>query len=295
MAINTADVEAVIRENIDSVLIKPLEESSKFLSLGARIVSSAAPITFPRLAASFNVTRVGESELIPESDPNPVFDPSLKLMPSTMESYKSIVRISSESLRQASVALDSVLTDRLVRDFQVAVDDEAFSSAGDGVLTPKGLFHADWAVPTIDVSDGVTAEALTFDVLHDALGTLLGNDAPTSGLKWLIDPQTLVGLRKVKDTSGRYILDESVSASPGGATLLGIPVVVTKRLEAGTVGKRVALINPASIVVVRDQDPTVKILTERYAEFDEVGIRVTARYDWGFLEPDANVIIEGVA
>lgn len=294
MAINTADVEAVIRENIDSVLIRPLEESSKFLSLGARIVSSAAPITFPRLAASFNVTRVGESELIPESDPNPVFDPSLRLMPSTMESYKSIVRISSESLRQASVALDSVLTDRLVRDFQVAVDDEAFSSTGDGVTTPKGLFHADWAVPTIDV--GTTEAApLTFDVLHDALGTLLGNDAPTSGLKWLIDPQTLVGLRKVKDTSGRYILDESVSASPGGATLLGIPVVVTKRLQAATVGKRVALINPSSIVIVRDQDPTVKVLTERYAEFDELGIRVTARYDWGYLEPDANVLIEGVA
>lgn len=295
MAINTADVEELILDNIQTTLIKPLEEASKFLSLGARVVPSSTPVTFPRLTASFNVGRVGESELIPEGDPGDVFDDSLKLLPSSMESYKTIVRISSEALRQSSVALDSVLTDRLVRDFQAAVDADAFSSGGDGVTDARGIFNPHWAIPTISVDDGTTAGVLSFDVLHDALGTLLGNDAPTSGLKWLLDPATLVKLRKVKDTAGRYILDESVAASPGGATLLGVPVVVTKRLEPGTVGKRAMLMNPSSWVVVRDQNPTVKVLTERYAEFDELGIRVTARWDWGALEPDANVIIDGIA
>lgn len=298
MPINVSDVENLIQDNIQTALIQPLEESSKFLSIGAQIVPSSTPVTFPRLAANFSVSRYGESEEIVENDTDEVFDTPLKLMPSTLESYKGLIRLSNESLRQSSQALDSVLTNRLVRDFQTAIDADAFSDNGDGVTASKGILAASWGVPVLDVSTGggtPVAGALTYDHLHDALGTLLGNDAPTAGLKWLLDPATLVKLRKVKDTTGRYILDESVTASPSGMTLLGVPVTVTKRLEAGTVGKRAMLINPASWVIVRDQNPTVKVLTERYAEFDEIGIRVTARYDWGVLEPAANVIIDGIA
>lgn len=295
MAIDTAAVEEVIKQNIDTVLTQPLEETSKFLSLGSRVVPTATPVTFPKINASFSVARYGESEEIVENTTTSVFDTSLALMPSTMESYKGLIRLSNESVRQASIGLDSVLTDRLVRDFQVAIDTDGFATTGDGTTAPKGIFHADWAVPSIDITDGGVAQDLDFDTLHDAIGTLMGNDAPVEGIKWIMDPTTLVKLRKIKDLQDRYIVTPDVTVSPGGYMLLGVPVVVTKRLASATVGKYVALVNPSSMIVTRDQNPTVKVLTERYAEFDELGIRVTARYDWGFIEPDANVFIEGVA
>lgn len=294
MPINTSDVEAVIREHLDTTLVRPLEETSKFLSLGARVIPSAAPVSIPKLVASYEVNRVGESELIPTEETADVFD-DLKLMPSTMKSYKSIIRISNESLRSSAVALDSVLSTRLVRDFQTAIDKDGFSSTGDGVASARGVFAAHWGIPNISVAEGAEAQPLTYDVLFDAIGQLEGADAPTSGLKWLLDPATLTGLRKIKDGNGRYILDESVTSAPGGGTLLGIPVVLTKRLEpASATSKRAMLINPSSWVVVRDTDPTIKVLTERYAEYDEIGIRITARYDWGTVEPSANVILTGI-
>jgi HK97 family phage major capsid protein len=39
---------------------------------------------------------------------------------------------------------------------------------------------------------------------------------------------------------------------------------------------------------------TVTLLAERYGEFDQVGIRVTARFDIGLLNPEGVVVLDGV-
>ncbi len=53
------------------------------------------------------------------------------------------------------------------------------------------------------------------------------------------------------------------------------------------------LADVSQIAVARDVAPSVTVLTERYAEFDEVGLRVVTPYDLGLLHPEAVAVLGG--
>lgn len=47
----------------------------------------------------------------------------------------------------------------------------------------------------------------------------------------------------------------------------------------------------SQVAVVRDLNPSVTVLSERYAEYDEIGLRVVCRYDLGLLHPEGVVVL----
>ena len=97
-------------------------------------------------------------------------------------------------------------------------------------------------------------------------------------------------MRKLKDASGRYLLTPDITAGAVGS-LFGIPVSVTNKLAAGTA----IVADMSAIAVVRDIDPRVDILNERYADYDQVGIRVVTRYDLGLIRPYAVAVLKSAA
>ena len=97
-------------------------------------------------------------------------------------------------------------------------------------------------------------------------------------------------MRKLRDKNGRYILQSDVSGS-AAFRLFDVPVTVTNKLPAG----KALLANTKEIAVVRDQNPTMTILNERYAEYDMVGVRVTCRFDVGLLRPEGVILLESGA
>ena len=48
------------------------------------------------------------------------------------------------------------------------------------------------------------------------------------------------------------------------------------------------------VAVARDLAPTVKVLTERYADYDQQALRVVARYDAKPLDPSAVLTLSGI-
>ena len=52
--------------------------------------------------------------------------------------------------------------------------------------------------------------------------------------------------------------------------------------------------NRQRVAVARDLAPTVKVLTERYADYDQQAIRVVARYDAKPLDPAAVLTLSGI-
>ena len=68
--------------------------------------------------------------------------------------------------------------------------------------------------------------------------------------------------------------------------LFGIPVTVTKLPEGTAV-----LADVSQVAVARDEAPSVTILSERYADYDQIGIRVVTRYDLGLLHPEAVIVL----
>lgn len=289
MSVKTNTVPELTTEQIQKVLVQPLMEKSQFLACGPTVVDTAGPVRLPKASKydGSDLGWTGESELIPEVDAE--FD-EISLMPSTMKSVKVITRYSNELARQSVISLDAAIKDRMVGDVAAKLDTQFFSAGGDGVTTPRGLFNLP-GTQKVDVNG-----ELSYDVLLDAWGKALGANVNMAALKWVLTPGDFVGLRKIKDASGRYLLQPDVTAD-GVFRLFGSPVVVSSRVPnttGSTPTGRAALVDFSQIVVARDLAPSVTILKERFADYDEQAIRVVSRYDVGALNAEAVVTLGGI-
>lgn len=274
MVETTATNPELLQEQVAKILIQPLEAASVVLAAGPRIFDTASPLRIPKLASSTEPSWIGEGELIPEHDVD--FD-EVTLMPTNRKSVKTLIRFTNELLRQSVIGLDSVLKERLVSDVARKIDD-AFLT-GDG---------ADGSVTGIVNQPGVQTAVLDAsepDSLLDALA--LAHAAEVAPNRWFLSGADFFSVRKIKDTSGKYVLESDLTTD-ATHRLFGVPVTVTNKLPAGTA----VLANMAEVAVARDTNPTVKILDQRYAEYDEQAIRVTARYDLGLLRPEGVVVLK---
>lgn len=273
----TANPE-LLREQVQAILVQPLEAASVVLAAGPRIFDTDGnAIRIPKLVGSSEPGWIGEGELIPEHDVD--FD-EVKLMPNDRKSVKTLIRFSNELARQSVIGLDQTLRARLVRDVAAKLDDAFLLGDGTagsvtGIVNQPGV-----QAGTLDLTD--------LDTLHDAMA--LAHAAEVTPNRWFLSGADYFAVRKLKTTDGKYLLQPAVTqGSP--TTLLGVPATITNKLPQGTA----VLANMAEVAVARDLNPTVKILDQRYAEYDEMAIRVVARYDLGLLHPEGVVVLTAAA
>jgi HK97 family phage major capsid protein len=69
--------------------------------------------------------------------------------------------------------------------------------------------------------------------------------------------------------------------------MFGVEVIVTNKLKQGNA----ILADMSQVVIARDEASSVTILSERYADYDQIGIRVVTRYDLGLLHPEAVIVL----
>lgn len=272
---STGNSPELTQEQVVKVLTQPLEHASVFLAAGPRIFDTAGPLRIPRAPESQadELGWTGENEQITEQEHD--FD-EVKLLPSTMKSIKTITRYSNELARQSVVNLEAAIRARLVADVAAKLDTHLMSDQGDGITTPLGLFAYE-GVENIDVTG-----ALDPDDLLDAQGIALGNAVNVDALRFVIRPSEYTALRKIKDGTDNYLLQPDATRGAVGS-IHGTPVMVTNRAPAG----RAALVDFSQIAVARDLAPSVKVLTERYADFDQQALRVVTRYDAAPLNSEA--------
>lgn len=271
--VSTTTAPTLIQEQVASILVQPLEAASVVLASGPRVFDSSEPLRIPTLTGSTDPSWVAENQLIPDVDAT--FG-EISLMPSDRKSIKSLIKFSNEMARQSNVALDSVLKARLVSDVASKLDDALLT--GDGAAkSVLGLINQP------GVQTGVLNVANP-DSLLDALA--LASAAEVQPTRWFLSGADFYSLRKLKDTSGKYLIEADVTA---GATyrLFGVPVTVTNKLPIG----KAILANMSEVAVVRDLAPSVTVLSERFAEFDQQAIRVVTRYDLGLLHPAGVVVL----
>lgn len=295
MVLSTVTTPELTQEQVQRLLIKPLEAASVFLASGVRIfdVTAAGPVRIPKLVAMDAPNWHGENELITEV--NADFGEVVLL--DGVKSLKSITRYSNELARSSVIALDSALRDKMVTDVASKLDAALVAGAGDPDpvtgrnTTPLGLL----SYTGTTVLPGIGTVSL--DDLHDAIGTALALNTDPNRMRWMLRSEVFVALRKLKDNSGKYLLEPDPTQA-GGYRLLGLPVTVTNRipfnLGVGANETAIVLWDPATVAVARDLAPSVKILTERYADYDQQAIRVVARFDAAPLLPESVVILHGV-
>lgn len=290
MAVSTSTANELTAEQVQKILVQPLEDKSLFLAAGPRIFdTNGSQVRIPKLGGPTTPAWHGENEQITEQDPS--FD-EIVLLPSTMKSVKVLTRYSNEMARQSVVALDAALRDRLVTDVAATIDAQLFSATGDGITQPKGILAWD-DTQRIDAAGA----DLDLDALVDAWGTALAANVDTTRLRWFMRPEAFTALRKIKQGSGsnQYVLTPDATAD-GVFRLFGSQVIITNRLPRNEEEQQsVVLADFTQVAVARDQAPTVKILDQTFGDYDQQAIRVTARYDAAPLNPEAVVIIEGLA
>lgn len=276
MVASTVTIAPLIREQVASLLVAPLEAASVVLASGVRIFDSSEPLRIPRLVSGISAGFVAENTQIPEGD---VTFGEINLMPSDLKSIKSMTRFSNESLRQSAIGLDAVLKTRLVTDVSNALDTALLTGTG-ATKTITGI------TKQAGVSTGVL-NAANPDSLLDAMATAHGNEVQPN--RWFLSGVDFFTIRKLKTTDGKYLLEADVTADTT-YRLFGIPVTVTNKLPVGTA----VLADTSQIAVVRDVAPSITVLSERYAEFDQQAIRVVTRYDLGLLHPEGVVVLKSV-
>lgn len=272
----TANPE-LLREQVSSLLIQPLEAQSVVLSSGVRIFDTAEPLRIPKLITSTEPGWVGEGELIPEHDVD--FD-EVRLMPTDRKSIKTLIRFTNELLRQSVIGLDAVLKARLVSDVSRKLDTAFLTGDGTGNSVTGIINQTGVQTGVLDASDP--------DSLLDALA--LASAAEVTPNRWFISGADFFTMRKLKDADGKYLIVSDLTAD-AKYTLFGVPVTVTNKLPAGTA----VLANMSEVAVARDTNPTVKLLDQRYAEYDEQAIRVTARFDLGLLRPEGVIVLKAAS
>lgn len=273
MANDSTTANTLIKEQVAGFLVKPLERASVILNAGATVFNSSEPLRIPTITEGVSPEWVGENELIPEDE---VTTGEISLMPTNRKSIKVITRVSNELIRMATVSVSSVLEQRIVSDVRTKLDDALLS--GDG---------ADNSITGLLNQPGVTTGAFDAndpDSIIEAIGSL--NALEVNPNRIIVSGADFTSLRKLKDNGGRYLLTPDITAGAVGS-LFGIPVSVTNKLTAGT-----AIVGDMSAVaVVRDIDPRVDILRERYADYDQTGLRVVTRYDLGLIRPNAVAVL----
>lgn len=274
MAQSTVNAKTVIQDQVSTMLVEPLEAASVVLAARPTIFDSSEPLRIPTLEAGVDPEWTAENALIAEDEAT--FG-EIALMPSDRKSIKVITRVSNELIRAAKIGVSTVLEQRLVKDVQNKLDTALL--VGDGAAkSVTGIFNQ---AGTTSVNGALDNP----DTFLDALAAAASNEV--SPTRFFINGGDFFKLRKIKDADGRYLIQDSL-AEDVTYSLFGIPVSVSNKVPAG----KAALVDMAQVAVVRDIDPQVTVLTERYAEFDQVGIRVVTRYDLGLLHPEGVTIIQ---
>jgi HK97 family phage major capsid protein len=102
---------------------------------------------------------------------------------------------------------------------------------------------------------------------------------------WLMHPDTLSYIQTLKDTTGRFLIGNDLSAD-GGHILLGKPVMLSDNMPLNGVGKFPIFYGDFSALHVKvEQGVEVQVLLEKYAEQHALGVVAWASMDSKVVEP----------
>lgn len=273
-------------EQVVATLIQPLESSSIVLAAGPRIYDSPTgdPLRIPSLVGTDNAAWHGENEQITEGGGD--FG-EITLLPTNLKSAKIIHRFSNELARHSIVSIAQTMQAAFVKRTADALDLAFLNGVGtldaNGNRTPIGLFNQTG-------TQSSTLTLTTAGVLNsviDSVGKLLTAEIRDLGsVRWFLSTADFLKLSKIKDSENKGFLQPDLTR-PGVFVLYGIPVIVSSRVPTG----KGLLVDMSMVAIGRDLAPSVRLLSERYADFDQLGLRVTARMDIGLLHPEGVVTL----
>lgn len=284
-------------EDVRSTIIEPLRSDSLLLAAARKVMySHGDPLRIPKISST-NLADIWRAENAQIAESTPTLS-DVVLLPSSLKSAKITSRLPNELVRHAVTSgnIGELLGDNYRQDMARAID--AALLLGDGASdTPLGL--ANKSGVQVVSSVGSLADTAGIDKLHDAVLLAMEANAREENLAWFMAPRSLNSLRKSKAAgSGEYVFqpDPTVPARP---TLFGRPIysspVIPKNLGSSPANKSVIILaDVEQFVVGIDEDLSVQLYDQTFADYDQTLLRIVARFDVAALNPEAIIRLDGV-
>lgn len=196
-----------------------------------------------------------------------------KLTSVSLEGYKIRVpvKVSQQLLDNSQVDLIAYLV-RRIGDALAAKIEREFLIGTSGKV--EGL--AGGVKQTVTA---VSATAFTTDELIDVQDAV--PDIYQANSIWIMHPKTRTAIRKLKDGENRYLLNLDLNTK-WGYSLLGKPVYASDAMPEPAAGAKTIFYGDMSGLACIIRGLRVRVLNERFADVDAVGI-------FGFAEIDAKI------
>ena len=196
-----------------------------------------------------------------------------KLRSVTLEGYmiRVLVKVSQQLLDNSQVDLIAYLVRRIGDTLAEKIEKEFLIGTSGKVV---GLAGGVTQTVTAASATAVTADEL-IDV-QDAVPDIY----QANGI-WIMHPKTRTAIRKLKDSEGRYLLNFDLNAK-WGYSLLSKPVYASDAMPEPAAGAKTIFYGDMSGLACIIRGLRVKVLSERFADENAIGI-------YGFAEIDAKV------
>lgn len=185
----------------------------------------------------------------------------------------ALSKVSVSLINNSQFDIVSYVVNKVAESIALFLEKEIISGAGTNKMT--GILTETKLVKTVDTKDDVpTAD--------EFIATQV--EVPQqyqAGAMWLVSNKTLLAMRQMKDTNGRYFLQNDLT-NGFGYTFLGKPVMVSDQMS----NTNVVYGDFSGYFVNVHEGSSIKVLNEKYA--DEHAIGVVA-----WLEVDGKVMEEG--
>lgn len=182
----------------------------------------------------------------------------------------SLAKIRRDFVGDTNFDLQAYLRKNFCRRFGRA--EERLLLAGTGVDQPTGLLTS--------AEVGVTASELTYD---DVIKLYL-SVKPEYRRKgtWIVNDETALVLRTLKDENGAYLWDQS------SGTILGKPVEYSMYMPNAEAGDKPIAFGDLSYYWMLQREPlSIRMLKEKYILDGMIGIVAFERFDGKLIRPDA--------
>jgi HK97 family phage major capsid protein len=267
-------------DEFEKVLIQALEEENLFRSLAKIISTSSGDRKIPVVATKGTASWVDEEAPIPESDD------SFGLVSIGAYKLATMIKVSEELLNDSVFNLESYIAKEFARRIG-AKEEEAFF-IGDGTGKPTGIFNA-----TGGATLGVTAASATAITVDEVMDLFYSLKSPyRKNATFIMNDSTVKAIRKLKDGSGQYIWQPSITAGTPD-TILNRPVKTSVYVPTiASTAKSIAFGDFGYYWVADRQGRSFQRLNELYAATGQVGFKATQRVDGKLILPEAIKVLQ---
>lgn len=264
----------LVPDEFEKKLISALEEENVFRPLATKIQTSSGDRKIPV------ITQKGEATWMEEEEAYTLSDDAFGQIALSAYKVGTAIKISEELLNDSVFDLPSYIAKEFAR--RIGTKEEEAFLIGDNKGKPTGIFAA-----TGGAENGATTTgaAITFD---DVIELFYSLKSPyRKKAVWVLNEQTVKALRKIKDNTGNFIWQPSVSAGLPD-TILNRPYVTSVYAPTIAAGAKAIAFGDYSYYWVADrQGRSLKRLNELFAMNGQVGFLASQRVDGKLILPEA--------